>query len=106
MNIISHHAFVSFVITLDYRMLRSQPPLGTISFALLCSQYIRSQMNNLGVRPYTRWIKCRRGRELAEAFPMYDAKIIVAYSETADLEDWRFNKWHGLKVLKSNNTHE
>ena len=27
---------------------------------------------------------------------------VAAYSETADLEDWRFNKWHGLEGLKSN----
>jgi len=69
-----------------------EPPLGTISFALLCSQYARSQMNNLGVRPYTRWIKHRRGRALAEAFPTYDEKILSAYSETADLQDWQM-KW-------------
>mmetsp|Transcript_24309 Transcript_24309/g.37152 ORF Transcript_24309/g.37152 Transcript_24309/m.37152 type:complete len:254 (+) Transcript_24309:86-847(+) len=69
-----------------------EPPLGTISFALLCSQYARSQMNNLGVRPYTRWIKSRRGHALAEAFPMYDEKILAAYSETADLQDWQI-KW-------------
>lgn len=44
-------------------------------------------MNNLGMRPYTRWIKARRGRALAEAFPMYDGKILSAFSETADLKD-------------------
>mmetsp|Transcript_28845 Transcript_28845/g.61478 ORF Transcript_28845/g.61478 Transcript_28845/m.61478 type:complete len:103 (-) Transcript_28845:109-417(-) len=40
------------------------------------------QMVNLGIKPYTSWIKAHRGKHLANAFPQYDAKILTAYSET------------------------
>lgn len=64
-----------------------EPPLGTLSFLLLCMQYIRGQMVNLGIKPYTGWIKGRRGNHLADSFSKYDRKILIAYSETARLVD-------------------
>mmetsp|Transcript_1244 Transcript_1244/g.2217 ORF Transcript_1244/g.2217 Transcript_1244/m.2217 type:complete len:245 (-) Transcript_1244:180-914(-) len=64
-----------------------EPPLGTMSFILLCMQYVRGQMINLGVKPYTGWIKVYRGEKLANAFPRYDKQILMAYSETATLID-------------------
>ena len=63
-----------------------EPPLGTLSFILLTLQYIRGQLINLGIKPYTSWIKSHRGKKLACAFPMYDSKILQAYSETAHVE--------------------
>ena len=62
-----------------------EPPLGTASFTLLCMQYIRGQMVNLGIKPYTSWIKTYRGRRLADQFPRYDRKILRSYSETATI---------------------
>ena len=47
----------------------------------------RGQMVNLGIKPYTGFIKGRRGNHLADAFPKYDRKILIAYSETARLMD-------------------
>lgn len=64
-----------------------EPPLGTMSFLLLCLQFVRGQMVNLGIKPYTSWIKAHRGKQLANAFPKYDAKILTAYSETANFVD-------------------
>mmetsp|Transcript_9278 Transcript_9278/g.16802 ORF Transcript_9278/g.16802 Transcript_9278/m.16802 type:complete len:267 (-) Transcript_9278:226-1026(-) len=61
-----------------------EPPLGLASFVLLCMQYVRGQMLNLGMKPYTGWIKAHRGQKLANAFPQYDKKILIAYSETAN----------------------
>ena len=43
---------------------------------------------NLGIKPYTGWIKSRRGQNLASAFPEYDAKILSSYSETANFVDY------------------
>ena len=59
-------------------------------------------MNNLGIHPYTRWIKARRGRALAEAFPKYDEKILAAYSETANLQDWEHFGWQEKQEQKQN----
>jgi hypothetical protein len=60
-----------------------EPPLGTLSFILLCMQYARSQIQNLGIKPYTELVKQWRGERLAKAFPRYDARILLAYSESA-----------------------
>lgn len=58
-----------------------EPPLGTISFILLCLQYARSQLENLGAKPYTSWIKHRRARRLVKEFPTYDAGVVASFSE-------------------------
>ena len=46
-------------------------------------------MVNLGIKPYTGWIKGYRGKNLADTFPQYDSKILTAYSETVNLLDWK-----------------
>eukprot|EP00978_Attheya_sp_CCMP212_P035558 scaffold155359_cov52-Attheya_sp.AAC.5 len=81
-----------------------EPPLGQISFFLLCLQfarkeqkahalvtflscfkhimvYDRSQIRNLGLKPYTAKILELRAEELVTMFPMYDAKIVSDYSK-------------------------
>lgn len=60
-----------------------EPPLGTISFTLLCLQYSRAQLENLGIKPYTSQLKRMRGERLARAFPQYDARVLIDYSKTA-----------------------
>ena len=59
-----------------------EPPLGTFSFALLCLQFSRAQLQNLGVKPYTSWLRERRSRMVSEAFPQYDPGLIHIFSET------------------------
>jgi hypothetical protein len=66
-----------------------EPPLGTISFLLLTLQFSRSQLQNLGAKPYTARVKQWRGERLAQAFPQYDAKIIMDYSETSSIQATR-----------------
>jgi hypothetical protein len=60
-----------------------EPPLGTLSFILLCMQYARAQIQNLGIKPYTELVKQWRGERLARAFPQYDSRVLLAYSESA-----------------------
>jgi len=62
-----------------------EPPLGQISFFLLCLQYSRAQMDNLGIKPYTTRVKRMRAKKLAKAFPQYDPRIIMLYSETSKM---------------------
>jgi hypothetical protein len=40
--------------------------IGTVSFVLLCMQYARSQIQNLGIKPYTEAYKNWRARRLCE----------------------------------------
>lgn len=58
-----------------------EPPLGTISFFLLCMQYARAQMENLGIKPYTHWFKHRRAERLSKEFPRYNKSIVYSFSE-------------------------
>lgn len=43
-----------------------EPPLGQISFFLLCMQYARSQLENLGAKPYTAAYKAKRAKRLCK----------------------------------------
>mmetsp|Transcript_29818 Transcript_29818/g.62265 ORF Transcript_29818/g.62265 Transcript_29818/m.62265 type:complete len:315 (+) Transcript_29818:90-1034(+) len=58
-----------------------EPVLGHISFFLLCMQFSRAQLQNLGIRPYFNWQKERRSRRLIEKYPKYDAEFLANYSK-------------------------
>ncbi len=58
-----------------------EPPLGTISFSLLCMQFARAQLENLGAKPYTHWFKARRARRLCAEFPQYNPTVVASFSE-------------------------
>jgi hypothetical protein len=62
-----------------------EPVLGQVSFFLLCLQFSRAQLNNLGYHPYTRKMKQMRGIRLAQAFPKYDSRLLIQFSESSKL---------------------
>jgi hypothetical protein len=64
-----------------------EPPLGQISFLLLCLQFSRSQIENLGVKPYTSKVKEWRANRLAEAYPQYDQGVIKNFSLSARISN-------------------
>lgn len=45
-----------------------EPPLGQLSFALLCAQFARGSMLNLGSKPYGQWIDNFRANKLVRFF--------------------------------------
>lgn len=59
-----------------------EPPLGQVSFVLLCLQFARGQMQNIGVKPYTGWWMGVRARRLQTTFPQYNARILADYANT------------------------
>lgn len=59
-----------------------EPPLGQLSFFLLTLQYARSQMQNIGLKPYTEWLLSRRGKHLAAKFPQYNQRILEDYAHS------------------------
>ena len=63
-----------------------EPPLGTISFFLLCMQFAREQRERIGVKHFTEKIRERQGDDLVAAFPQYDAAIVRAYAEAIALQ--------------------
>jgi len=69
-----------------------EPPLGTMSFALLSLQFARAQIQNLGLHPYTRLIIKRRAVRLANQFPQYDRELIFLYSESEPLVNNMYRK--------------
>jgi hypothetical protein len=58
-----------------------EPPLGTISFFLLCMQFATQQRVNLGLQPFTQWLKSRKANQLNQAFPRYDRYIVRDYAK-------------------------
>jgi hypothetical protein len=59
-----------------------EPPLGQLSFFLLCLAFARNQLLNLGWKPYTTWLRHYRAKRLQQRYPEYDPAIIQAFSET------------------------
>lgn len=64
-----------------------EPMLGQISFFLLCMQFARSQLQNLGIRPYYNWQRERRADYLVSQFPQYDAGFLRTYSRIDKLAE-------------------
>lgn len=61
-----------------------EPPLGQISFFILCTQFARERMDDLGFRPYRSYIKSKRAMNVVDKFPKYESSLIVAYCESID----------------------
>ena len=59
-----------------------EPPLGQASFFLLCLQYSRDQMKNIGMKPYTEWLKERRANGLTTKFPQYNHIAVSDFSRS------------------------
>jgi len=64
-----------------------EPPLGTISFFLLCLQYARDQKVNIGYKPWTVYWKERQGAKLAAAYPQYHKQIVRDYGQATCFDD-------------------
>jgi hypothetical protein len=66
-----------------------EPPLGTISFFLLCVQFARDQRVTLGDLTMAERIATYQGEKLVAAFPAYDAAIVRAYGKAICMVDDR-----------------
>ena len=64
-----------------------EPPLGTISFFLLCLQYARDQKINIGQKPWTTYWREKQGDMLAAAYPQYHKQIVRDYGKETCFED-------------------
>ena len=59
-----------------------EPLLGQASFFLLCLQYSRDQMKNIGMKTYTERVKDKRGAKLVEKFPQYNGIVVAEFGRT------------------------
>lgn len=66
-----------------------EPVLGQVSFFILCMQMARSQLQNLGIRPYFHWQQERRALKLVRMFPQYDERFLANYSRCDHLSEPR-----------------
>lgn len=64
-----------------------EPPLGTISFFILCVQFAREKRLEIGVKPFTQRAVEWQGDRLASAYPQYDPYIIHSYGQAIALDD-------------------
>ena len=53
-----------------------EPPLGTISFFLLCMQFARDQRVTLGLKPWPERYKAWKADQLVKRFPQYDQTMV------------------------------
>jgi len=58
-----------------------EPPLGHMSFFILCMQYARNQLENLGTTPYTKWFLQKRAERIIAEYPLYNRQILGAFSK-------------------------
>ena len=60
-----------------------EPPLGQLSFFLLTLQFARSQMQNMGAKPFTEWRIGRRADKVTVSFPQYNKRVVYDYAFSA-----------------------
>eukprot|EP00411_Alexandrium_monilatum_P017839 CAMPEP_0175251076 /NCGR_PEP_ID=MMETSP0093-20121207/35479_1 /TAXON_ID=311494 /ORGANISM="Alexandrium monilatum, Strain CCMP3105" /LENGTH=242 /DNA_ID=CAMNT_0016545335 /DNA_START=53 /DNA_END=781 /DNA_ORIENTATION=- len=63
-----------------------EPPLGTASFVLLALQFVRAQMLNMNLTPYTSWVQEYRAKRLSRLFPQYNDDVVKDFARTASLK--------------------
>lgn len=63
-----------------------EPPLGQISFFLLCVAFARNQLINLGLRPYTDLLREFRANRLKRRYDRYNGDIIGRFAVNDDWE--------------------
>jgi hypothetical protein len=63
-----------------------EPPLGQISFLLLCLAFARNQLVNLRESPYTFRLQEFRLKRLLKLYPQYSPMIV---EEFADSDEWK-----------------
>mmetsp|Transcript_32552 Transcript_32552/g.52445 ORF Transcript_32552/g.52445 Transcript_32552/m.52445 type:complete len:187 (+) Transcript_32552:1-561(+) len=61
-----------------------EPPLGHISFFLLCLQFGRNQMLNLGLKPYTGRLQAFRAKRLGQKYSKYSELIVTDFAISAE----------------------
>jgi len=62
-----------------------EPLIGTASFTLLCFQFARQNLVNLGIKPYTERLIESRSKKLYEAFPKYDKNMLHSFVKAESL---------------------
>jgi len=64
-----------------------EPPLGAVSFFLLCIQFAREQRMSIGGKAMTDRIMDYQAERLSEAYPMYAEDVVRAYGAAIALID-------------------
>jgi len=70
-----------------------EPLIGQASFMLLTMQFARSQLTNMGLKPYSNWMRHRRAQRLVARFPQYNSSLLRQFSEV----DKYYNGWNSDK---------
>ena len=60
-----------------------EPPLGQISFFILCVQFAKDRMHNIGVKPYIDFLLSSRASRLSNSFQKYNKKVVQDFAIAA-----------------------
>eukprot|EP01062_Namystynia_karyoxenos_P024521 TRINITY_DN19571_c0_g1_i1.p2 TRINITY_DN19571_c0_g1~~TRINITY_DN19571_c0_g1_i1.p2 ORF type:complete len:288 (+),score=99.30 TRINITY_DN19571_c0_g1_i1:101-865(+) len=63
-----------------------EPPLGQISFMLLCLAYARSHYGALGYAPYNRFVRNHRTNKFLDKYPRYNQNIVREWVQHEPLQ--------------------
>jgi len=66
-----------------------EPLIGQLSFLILVAQYMRNQLLNLGLKPYTGMLINYRCSRAVEKYPEYSETILMDYATTISWEGRR-----------------
>lgn len=60
-----------------------EPPLGQLSFFLLCLQFARAQMENMGAKRFTDVVLERRAKAVVAQYPQYSATVLKHFAKSS-----------------------
>jgi hypothetical protein len=80
-----------------------EPMIGVASFAILCLQFGRSQMLNMRMSAYTKWMLKKRGDRAAAQYPQYTGAIVRAWSVVLPSVDHTFFPRYKRELLSVEN---
>ena len=60
-----------------------EPPLGQISFFILCVQFAKDRMHNIGVKPYIDFLLSTRANRLSSSYQQYNKKVVQDFAIAA-----------------------
>lgn len=72
-----------------------EPMIGQASFLLLTMQFARAQLQNLGLMPYSDYIRDMRAKRLIKLYPKYNPEFLAAFS----MSDRRIYSFRAVALL-------
>ena len=71
-----------------------EPPLGTISFLILCFQLATESTRSRLGDPLGQWLGARREQQILDLFPKYSPLVVLSWANTVMAFDQKLSRGH------------